>query len=279
MKRLMLTILLALMLLITTGCTTRGAIMDSLDQSFSAACTQFIAGFGQALGSQDAAALRALFSAEACAANPPDAAITELLEYTAGRQVRTEWDGVSGGVGSSRRHGRTTECHAYCRFSLFVDNEPHLVSVSLVSLDEENPDRVGASVVTIDTDYAECAPVQPVSAPFGLNLHLLHGKDYQTRRIEGWPRIWTDVERVITLEQLCALLAENPSAAAMEDAFGPPNADQIWQMADEDGEPRFVRFNTALDGKLLDVCIVSETDWLYMLWKDELLPIPTPSNE
>ena len=265
--------LLALMLLscmLLTGCYSRMASMISHSKRSEDACSQLLTRFTTALEARDAAALKALFSPKVQTSCDLDTPIRELLALTEGRTLRAEWDGLnSSGETSSREENSE---RASFRIDLYIDGTPYFVHLEQIYRHQEEPDVIGATRIALYSDYLYISESFTSPAGDGLFVHAYTGADYQTRRINNYPHIWTEIERTIPEAELCAVLRANPTLAAVQQAFGEPNAHDVgyvYQLADENGEARYANLYFNNDGTLQSVSLVSGTDWLRKLYPPE----------
>lgn len=265
--------LLALMLLsclLLTGCHSRMAFMISHSKRSEDACSQLLTRFTTALETRDAAALKALFSPKVQASCDLDTPIRELLALTEGRTLRAEWDGLNSS-GATRSRTEHSE-HASFRIDLYIDGTPYFVHLDQIYRHQEEPDAVGATRIALYSDYLYISESFTSPAGDGMFVHAYTGADYQTRRINNYPHIWTEIERTIPEAELCAVLRANPTLAAVQQAFGEPNAHDIgyvYQLADENGEARYATLYFNNDGTLQSVSLDSGTDWLRNLYPPE----------
>lgn len=265
--------LFALMLLsclLLTGCYSRMAFMISHSKRSEDACSQLLTRFTTALETRDAAALKALFSPKVQASCDLDAPIRELLVLTEGRTLHTEWDGLNSS-GETRSRTEHSE-HASFRIDLYIDGTPYFVHLQQIYRHQEEPDVIGATRIALYSDYFYISESFTSPAGDGLFVHACTGTDYQTRRINNYPHIWTEIERTIPEAELCAVLRANPTFAAVQQAFGEPNAHDVgyvYQLADENGEARYAKLYVNSDGTLQSVLLVSGTDWLRKVYPPE----------
>ena len=71
---------------------------------------------------------------------------------------------------------------------------------------------------------------------------------------------------------MSAIIQANPTLAAIQQAFGEPNAHDIgyvYQLADENDEARYANLYFNNDGTLQSVSLDSGTDWLRNLYPPE----------
>ena len=265
--------LLALMLLsclLLTGCHSRMAFMISHSKRSEDACSQLLTRFTTALETRDAAALKALFSPKVQASCDLDTPIRELLALTEGRTLRAEWDGLNSS-GATRSRTEHSE-HASFRIDLYIDGTPYFVHLEQIYRHQEEPDAVGATRIALYSDYLYISESFTSPAGDGLFVHAYTGTDYQTRRINNYPHIWTEIPRTIPVAELSAIIQANPTLAAVQQAFGEPNAHDIfyfYQLADENGETRYAKLYVNDDGTLRKVELISGTDWLRKLYPPE----------
>lgn len=277
MKKLFLTMGLLLMCLGCTGCATRLEMMQSWADRADEACTRTITDFIAALESRDAAALRALFSSKVQAACDLDAPVQTLLELTEGATLRAVWNGHNR-TGVHRSRGQRVEDASFS-MDLYIDDTPYCIWFELTHVCTSDVESVGVSYILLASDYARCREDFRFPEADGLHIIAHTGTDYQTRRVQGRPTIWTDVERTVTEAALTAVIRAAPTLAAVQAAFGQPNASDlcaVYQLADEAGEARFAILYTDPDGYLESVSICSELEWLRKLYdapqQTEILP-------
>ena len=280
MKRLTMLLLILLMLLLScTGCTSRIAAMEALGQRSDSASWKALNAFTAALENQDAEALRALFSPNTRRSTDLDTPIAELLALTKGHRIRAEWDGLCGS-GMSTHDGRRIE-NAFFHFDLYVDDTPYYVHFDLTYRDNRDADALGLTFLVLRSDYVACNESYVPPEGDGMYVFAYTGTDYQTRRVDNIPIIWTEPERLLTEAELLAAVDEDPLAAEVVAALGPPHAMRwstpVYQLADEDGEARFALVNNDVrDGSLSSIRIVSETDYIRDLYNKKSLPQHTP---
>lgn len=268
MKRKLIALLLCCLLL--TGCTTRMQLMMSHSARSDAACTETLEGFTAALEARDAEALKALFSPKAQTSADLDTPIHTLFDLTGGHSLRTEWNGLNSS-GMSRHHGQVTE-HATFRINLYIDETPYFVWFELTYICDEDASAIGVSYIALISDYLVCCKEFQHPSGDGMYIDAYTGTDYQTRRMEGFPHIWTDIERTITEAEMTAVILANPTITAVQEAFGQPNAIDIgyyYQLADEDGEERYAVLYANRDGSLQSAYIITGTDWVRPLYEEK----------
>lgn len=262
--------LLLLCCFVLTGCTTRLELMMSHSARSDAACTEALEGFTAALESRDAEAIKALFSPKTRVSADLDTPIQALLDLTEGRSLRTEWNGLNSS-GMSRHDGQVTE-HATFRINLYIDDTPYFVWFELIYICDEDASAVGVSRIALKSDYLVCCESFQQPSEDGMYIDAYTGTDYQTRRLNGFPYIWTDVERTLTEAEMTAVILANPTITAVQEAFGQPNSVDIgyyYQLADENGEERYARLYANDDGSLQSADIISGTDWVRPLYDEE----------
>lgn len=277
MKKILLTMGLLLLCLSCTGCMTRLELMQSWADRADEACARTIVDFTAALEARDAAALRALFSPKTRATYDLDGPVQTLLALTEGSTLRTAWDGHNR-TGVRRSGGQRTEDASF-HIDLYIDDTPYCVWFELTHVCTADAGSVGVSYILLASDYARCS--KDFRFPEGDGLHIVAhtGRDYRTRRVQGQPYIWTEVERTVTEAELMAVVCEAPILAAVEAAFGKPNASDlcaVYQLADEAGEARYAILYTEPDGDLSSVSICNEAKWLRKVYdaqkQYEILP-------
>lgn len=251
-----------------TGCMTRLELMQSWADRADEACARTIADFTAVLEARDAAALRALFSPNTRAADNLDTQVQNLLDLTEGAILRTAWDGHNR-TGVRRSGGQRTEDASF-HIDLYIDDTPYCVWFELTHVCTADAGSVGVSYILLASDYVRCS--KDFLFPEGDGLHIVAhtGTDYRTRRVQGQPYVWTEVERTVTEGELTAVVRNAPTLAAVQEAFGQPNAADlcaVYQLADEAGEARYAILYTESDGDLGSVSICNETKWLRKVYE------------
>lgn len=269
MKRRLL-VLLLLSCLLLTGCYSRMEVMMSHSSRADDACSQLLTRFTAALEARDASALKALFSPKVQAACDLDTPIRELLALTEGRTLRAEWDGLNSS-GQTRNRTEHSE-RASFRIDLYIDGTPYFVHLEQIYRYQEDPSAVGATRIALFSDYLYISEAYNAPTGNGMFVRAFTGTDYQTRRVNNFPHIWTEIARTIPEAELSAVIQANPTFAAVRQAFGEPNAHDVgyvYQLADENGEARYAKLYVNSDGTLQSVSLVSGTDWLRKLYPPE----------
>lgn len=268
MKRLIAGILL-LFLLTLTGCTTRRDWMYTMDQQQTENFQEMIDSLISALNNQDSAAIESLFAPNVQSA-VTDESLVKLLDFTKGKTLHAEWNGLTSG-GESRIDGKMTgEINE--SFDLYVDGVPYDCRMNIIYRCDTDAGEVGAHVIRLASDYVRCDKKYVWPKENGLHVLTESGDAFATRRVGGRPYIWTDMERRVSEKDVKALLQDGITRQDVISVLGEPNAWDafiycIYQMESVDGEARFVTFYGRQDEEVSSVSVDNERKWLYMLWE------------
>lgn len=147
------------------------------------------------------------------------------------------------GVGSADSFG---DEHYEILESLFVfskDGEDYYCYMVYTSRYDSDEDEVGINSFTVESPEVYCDESFEFPDDNGLYINISDDYDYETVRIEGYPRIFTSYDRIITEEQVTEFLKSNVDFADFKDKFGEPNVEDVgyyYELQSVNGEKRFL---------------------------------------
>lgn len=234
--------------------------------------------FFAALDMRDAAAMRALFSTAAQAAQPDlDAQIETLFAFWPEKTdfwVRNTGPDASG---SNNRGVKTVELNQ--RFPVYAGGEYYMCRMELVTRYDPDESQIGirsVALLDIDSEYAVINALDGMAYPEEPGLFLMTGYDSgeELRYIEGWVKRLDHVGNLLTEERVRAFFEgeEADSAEALLETFSTPAIRDVmiyYEMVPENGEPRYLKTGPEReDTPLKSAGIVSDMYWLEEIYKN-----------
>lgn len=200
--------------------------------------------FFAAADADDAQAMYNLF-AESVKAENSDlmSEIEVFLEEYPHNPDTNERDGASGAVSTSWKDGNKSNT-IQSGFVITKDGENYYCHLDYTNIDEINPEEVGIKYVSMKSEKVYCDEEFSFPNESGIYIQLESSETYDTRRIGGYPEIFTEYDRSITEQQVKNFIEKNKSFSKFKEHFGDPNADDtylvcVYELETVAGEPRY----------------------------------------
>lgn len=241
-QRVLIFVLTAAILLSATSCVDKFGFEKDVKAYDSMLKSLF-----EALDSNDAEALYALFSPEAQKRDKDmREQIAAMLEVYEGPTQKIGWDRLCGG-GDILENGRVHKT-AGASFAVKAGNGYYWFSIDLVY--ENTFDENGLGITRLEFFTADEACIFEYSESlyysenYGLHLHIEDTLECEVRAVDGKPLKYTPTDSPIDLEQAKKALESSTALSDFYKTFGEPNAELIWkyyELKSENGEPRYLR--------------------------------------
>ena len=170
-----------------------------------------------------------------------------------------ERNGASGAVSTSWKDGNKSNT-IQSGFVVTKDGENYYCHIDYTNIDETDPSEVGIKYVSMESEKVYCdEDFKFPSYDSGIYIQIESDKTYETRRIGGYPDIFTEYDRSITEQQIEDFIGESKSLSKFKEHFGEPNADDTYlvcsyELESVNGEPRYVEL--FYDSKTDEITIV-----------------------
>lgn len=224
----------------------------------------------------DIEALKALFPKEAQGENLDEQIEAFLEEYPKGlSEIEERNDQSMGSSGSNHYGSHTEDCSS--RYEIVMDGQRYYLNLSIRYQCDEDSDQIGVTLFTVESEKAYVLEKEYGDDDY-IFADTVVEEEFETRRIDGHPYRFTEIDRAITVDEALKTMKTERSIGSFIEKYGEPNVkikysnctgtDYYYELKPEDGELRYLHI-TAVDDRILpDSCHISgeEED---VFWLDE----------
>lgn len=257
-----------------SGCRFSAAIGDAVTSVFQddgdVLFNETVDNLFAAADQQDAQAIYDLFAPSVQQKNPDlMEQITAFLSSYPAFPDTNERDGAgysSESVDSGSKQKTVSDI-----FVVTKEEENYYCYLRYTYMDEINADEVGVHCFSICSEKVYCDENFSFPEEDGIDIQLESNQHYDTRRMGGYPKIFTSYCRTITEEQLRTFLQHSTQLQEWKAEVGEPNADDLnlvcyYELESTSDSPRYAMLYYQKEtGEILDCsCIVDDKGDVYI---------------
>lgn len=198
-----------------------------------------------------------------------DAQIEDFLtEYPKGLSVSENREEFS---------GSSTTKYFNTMYEIVMDGERYYIKLQACYRNDENPEEVGVTLFTVENEKAYALDKDYTDSDYIFSDTIVE-EDYETRRIDAEPYVFTPIERTITQKEIESTLHSERSIASFIEKYGEPNVIKdysnsngthyFYELVPDNEEPRYLEIVAVGDDIIIDLCNICGTEE-DLLWFDD----------
>lgn len=164
------------------------------------------------------------------------------------------------------------------RYEVVMNGVRYYICLQGCHQSDEHPEEVGITFFTVESEKAYVLDKKYDNTDY-IFADTIVEEDFETRRIHGYPYLFTPIEREISQEEVLDTLRYERSLKSFIEKYGEPNVirdytnsngtDYIYELQPENGEARYLKIDAVGDEIIIGLCYICGEERNYSLWLDD----------